>query len=341
MPENRADHDKWQIGPAASGTVPRLYQRAFGILTEQIEKGALPEGTRLQESDVAAQFGISRTPARQALVELERSGLISKASGRGYIVGMPANRPSGRKARIPIAGDMRLLSSPSWERIYGEVEGEIVARISFAGWRVNEAMLARHYGVSRTVARDVVARLQQRGVVRKDDRSRWYAPALTPAHVGELYELRWVLEPLALVKAAPHVPPGFLAGMRKHLENAIANARQIGGDVLDSLEEEMHVALLGYCGNGTLMQAITLHQSLLVAHHFLYRWTPRLFETEPFLPEHLEIIARLESGKVKEAAKALERHLRVSRERAIARVNVITREFRAEDLPYLERMGSE
>jgi DNA-binding GntR family transcriptional regulator len=341
VPEKRIGQQDEHLGEAVSGTAPRLYQRAFKILAEQIAKGLLPQGARLQESDIAAQFGISRTPARQALAELEQDGLISKTGGRGYIVGTLPNDASGKKARIPVAGDVRLVSSPSWERIYSEVEGEIVARISFAAWRVNEAVLARHYGVSRTVARDVMGRLQQRGIIRKDERSRWYAPALTPAHVGELYELRWVLEPLALLKAAPNLPPGFLSAMRAHLEEAIANARQIGGDTLDRLEEEMHVILLGYCGNRTLMQAIALHQSLLVAHRFLYRWTPRLFETEPFLPEHLEIVERLASGRIEDAAGMLEHHLRVSRERAIARVDVIAREFNAEDLPYLERMANE
>src|SRR3546814_15513753 len=108
----------------------------------------------------------------------------------------------------------------------------------------------------------------------------------------------------------------------------IANAQTLGGATLDSLEDELHVALLGHCGNRTLMQAITLHQSLLIAHRFLYRWTPRLFETEPFLPEHREIVERLEDGRVKAAAAALEAHLRVSRDRAIARIEVRSAERR-------------
>jgi DNA-binding GntR family transcriptional regulator len=191
--------------------------------------------------------------------------------------------------------------------------------------------------VSRTVARDVIARLQQRGVVRKDERARWQAPALTPEHVGELYELRAILEPVALVKAAPNAPPGFVAGMRAHLEDAIAHAREIDGSTLDELEQEMHVLLLGRCGNRALMQTITLAQSLLIAHRFLYRWTPRLFESEPFLPEHLAIVERLQSGRTAEAARSLKRHLRVSRERAIARIAVVAREFDPDDLGYLER----
>jgi DNA-binding GntR family transcriptional regulator len=97
--------------------------------------------------------------------------------------------------------------------------------------------------------------------------------------------------------------------------------------------------LLGHCGNQTLMQSIALPQSLLIAHRFLYRWTPRLFDTEPFLPEHLDVILQLGSGQVEKAAKTLEEHLRVSQERAIARVAEVIREFRPDDLPYLERLG--
>ena len=326
-------------GRAPTGTVPRLYQRAFEILAAQIERGTVPPGTRLYESAIAEQFRISRAPARQALAELERAGLVARGAGRGYLVqpgrGEPATISAADTGQV-----VPLLSASSWERIYQEVEEEIVARISFAGWRVNEAKLARHYDVSRTVARDVVGRLQQRGVVRKDERSRWYAPALTPDHIGELYELRWILEPVALAKAAPRLPAGFLSAMRTRIEDAMANARTLEGSTLDQLEEEMHVRLLGFCDHRTLLQAIAQPQSLLIAHRFLYRWTVRLFETEPFLPEHMEIVERLERGRVREATAALDHHLRVSRDRAIARVDLIVREFKAEDLPYLERLGS-
>lgn len=321
-----------------SGPTPRLYQRASEILARQIGEGVLAPGTRLQESGIAQQFGISRAPARRALAELAERGLLEKPAGRGYLVRPAARRRKGETAAPPPGVEAPLLSLATWERIYGEVEDEIIARIAVASWRLNEAELARSYGVSRTVTRDVVGRLQQRGLLRKDDSARWYAPALTPEHIGELYELRWLLEPVALMKAAPRVPPAFLAGLREHLETAIAHAHTIGGATLDSLEEELHVALLGHCGNRTLMQAITLHQSLLIAHRFLYRWTPHLFETEPFLPEHHEIIERLAEGKPQAAAEALENHLRVSRERAIARVDVIRRELTPEPLSYLERL---
>lgn len=218
------------------------------------------------------------------------------------------------------------------------MEGEIVARTSFAAWRVNEAELARYYGVSRTVARDVVARLQQRGIVRKDDSGRWNAPALTPDHVGELYELRWLLEPVALAKAAPRLPNDLLPTMRASLEDALARADEIDGSVLDRLERELHVVLLSHCANTTLMQAITLPQSLSIAHQFLYLWMSRMFESEPFLPEHLEVVDHLQAGRSDAAARALENHLRLSGARALARIEAIASGPLPELLPYLERL---
>lgn len=341
MPQNRLVRPGTHGDAVELGAAPRLYQRAFDILAVQIENGVLSPGMPLRESGVAAQFGISRAPARRALAELERSGLVEKSQGRGYTVRTGAGRrtPASASRLMPPDREVRLSSLSSWERIYADVEDEIIARISFADWRVNEAELARFYGVSRTVARDVMSRLQQRGLVRKDERSRWYAPALTPDHISELYELRWILEPVALIQAVPRLPQELLARMRQHLEHAIANAGSVDGALLDELEQELHIVLLGHCGNRALMQAITPHQSLLIAHRFLYRWTPRLYETEPFLPEHAEVVERLDSGFADDAAEALKRHLRLSLDRAMERVDVIARKFDPEDLPYLTRLG--
>ena len=316
---------------------PKLYRRASEALAADIAGAKLLPGTRLTETAVAERFGISRAPARQALQELERTGHVRKAETRGYDVLAPAIPVAQSGEPSPEGDDPKFTFLPSWELIYPDIEIEIVSRTSLASWRINEAVLARHYGVSRTVARDVVARLQQRGIARKDDKGRWFAPALTPRHIDELYELRWVLEPLALEKAVPHLPDGLLPRMRAHIEAAMA-ASETDGEALDALEQELHVELLGHCGNDALMRAISLPQALLVAHHFLYRWTSELFDTEPFLPEHREIVTRLEEGNVEAAKEALVRHLKISRQRAMLRIQAVAEVIEPTELPYLERL---
>lgn len=336
------------MGSSASGIAPKLYQRARDALASEIAGGALAAGMRLTESGVAGRFGISRAPARQALAELQRLGLVRKAGARGYEVVAGDRPPGSEPGPEPEAGpadpqqtaDPRIHFLSSWELIYPQIEIEIVSRTSLAGWRINEAMLAKHHGVSRTVARDVVARLQQRGIARKDDRGRWYAPALTAKHIDELYELRWVLEPLALEKAFPLLPEGLLLRLRSHVESAIASASPTEAETLDALEQELHVELLGYCGNDSLMRAISLPQALLVAHHFLYRWTSELFDTEPFLPEHLDVIDRLLAEDIGGAKEALVRHLQISRERAMRRIQAVASVISPDALPYLERLDA-
>ncbi|MDQ1183898.1 DNA-binding GntR family transcriptional regulator [Agrobacterium larrymoorei] len=291
---------------------------------------------------VANRFGISRAPARQALAELERLHLVRKTESRGYDV-VAKNRSMQQTGTtdensLPPADTMRMQPRSSWELIYDNIEIEIVSRTSLAAWRINEAMLAKHYGVSRTVARDVVARLQQRGIVNKDESGRWYAPALTAKHIDELYELRWILEPIALEKAVPNLPDGLLISLRKNVADAIQSVDKIDGEMLDALEQQLHVELLGYCENASLMQAISLPQALLVAHHFLYHWTMELFDTEPFLPEHLAIFDSLLTGDIEGAKSALVRHLQISRSRAMKRITAVAEVISPDELPYLEKM---
>ncbi|MCO5734277.1 GntR family transcriptional regulator [Rhizobium sp. SSA_523] len=324
--------------PIPPTTAPKLYRRACDRLAREISSGLIAAGTRLTETAVAERFAISRAPARQALAELEERGLVRKAQGRGYEVETVAADPRAARAE-PVADAIvqELQPHASWELIYPDVEIEVVSRTAMASWRINEALLARHFGVSRTVAREVVARLQERGIVRKDASARWIAPALTERHINELYELRWVLEPLALAKAVPLLPQGCLARLRRHLEEAVA-AQRVDSDRLDQLEQELHVDLLGYCGNHALLRAVSLPQALLVAHHFLYRRTADMFESEPFLPEHLKVVECLERQDVDAACEALADHLKVSRHRAMLRIRAVADVITPVDLPYLERL---
>jgi len=326
--------DQWK-DIVMRGAAPRLYQSARDRLALDIANGGLVEGQRLSETWVAEHFGISRAPARQALVELAAQGLLAKEQGRrGYVVAASADVKGSNEGAVAKRGPIQFL--PSWQRIYSEIEREIFARTSIASWRVNELALAKHYGVSRTVARDVVARLQQRGIIDKAEGGRWLAPALTDKRLHDLFELRWVLESLALEKALPRLPEDLLIRLRANLDAAVL-AAQVSAATLDALEQQLHVELLGYCDNQALLEAVRLPQTLLVAHHFLYQWTSGLFATEPFLPEHLAIVAALQSGDLNGAQAALVDHLQISHERAMLRVQTIAGTIEPYDLPYLER----
>lgn len=63
-----------------------LAQRLRDELEEAIIQGAMPPGTHLDEAQLAARFGVSRTPIREALTQLAGAGLLERRPRRGVIV---------------------------------------------------------------------------------------------------------------------------------------------------------------------------------------------------------------------------------------------------------------
>ncbi len=55
-------------------------------IEEQIATGALPPGSSLDEATLVEQFGVSRTPVREALIQLAAEGLIEIRPRRGAVV---------------------------------------------------------------------------------------------------------------------------------------------------------------------------------------------------------------------------------------------------------------
>lgn len=58
-------------------------------IEEQIFTGAFDDGDRLDEIRLAAQYGVSRTPIREALMRLVSSGLAEQQPRRGVFVHQP------------------------------------------------------------------------------------------------------------------------------------------------------------------------------------------------------------------------------------------------------------
>lgn len=320
----------------AAGRAPRLNEQVASELERRIAAGLLGPGTPLSEIRLAEEFGISRAPVRGALHRLEQSGLVRRSgSRRSYVV---VRRPDGTAAPVMIvapAEPAKVSATASWEGIYRDVSRKAVARAAFGSWRITETELAAHYGVSRTVAREVLGRLDHIGIIRKDSRSRWYLPALTPQRVGELYEMRRVLEPIALRKAAASVPRAMLAAMRAELESAGERPELTPAEAFDRMERQLHVDLLSYADHTTLLETLQHYHALLVANAYLYESTRGPAGPDPFIEEHLAVVRALDAGRVEQAADALEKHLEVASGRVLRRIGSVVDTGHLEPLRYL------
>lgn len=64
-------------------------QRLRQTIEDEIVDGVLRPGDRLDEVPLAARFGVSRTPIREALLQLAVTGLIEIKPRRGAVVSLP------------------------------------------------------------------------------------------------------------------------------------------------------------------------------------------------------------------------------------------------------------
>jgi DNA-binding GntR family transcriptional regulator len=64
----------------------KLSDRLRESIEEEILMGRFPPGSRIDEAALGAQFGVSRTPIREALIQLASSGLVAIRRRHGALV---------------------------------------------------------------------------------------------------------------------------------------------------------------------------------------------------------------------------------------------------------------
>ena len=89
--------------------------RTYVALRDLIIRGRLAPGARVRESDVSERFGISRTPAREALMRLKQEGFV-------------VEDPNSAKTRLRVAPLATDDVFELWSLI-GSIEGQALARV--------------------------------------------------------------------------------------------------------------------------------------------------------------------------------------------------------------------
>jgi DNA-binding GntR family transcriptional regulator len=64
----------------------KMSEQLRETIEEQIATGQLPPGSCLDEASLAQRYGVSRTPAREALIQLQAQGLVEIRPRRGATV---------------------------------------------------------------------------------------------------------------------------------------------------------------------------------------------------------------------------------------------------------------
>lgn len=308
-----------------------LYEAIATALRHAMAKRVLKAGDLINESMVAQAFNVSRTPVKAALQALLDQNVVYKHSGRGVVIG-PAKAVTTvtRLSAVELTslepfGDA-IRSPDSWIQVYNEVEREVCNHSIFGPVRIIETELAKSFDVSRTVAHEVLMRLEGVGLVEKDPAGRWSIVPMTAERVRQLYEIRRYLEPPALRKSVEHIPQAVLNHMWERLEAIGKRYPNVSEAELDDLEKDLHFRCLSYCQNDELIKLLGHTQALLINNKHMLGGYLKLPSMDPFLEEHRLIMQALMQRQPDAAAQALDDHLRLSIAKTVERLHIVASE---------------
>lgn len=298
-----------------------LFEVAANFIRNNILRGHLYSGLVLQESALAERLDMSRATIKRALEIIESENLIERFSGRGFLVSGDDLEPKRINLReLPLDhSDMEEgLGKPSWLRVYDEVAYHVARSPVFGRCRILEALVAEEYNVSRTIVRDVLARLQERGLIQKNRTSRWVVEPLSAKKIKDKYELRSILEVAALTSAKLPVQP--LKELSKEIAE-LTDARTMPPQKWTEIEKQFFDMVILSTPNEDLAAVASDNKLGLEACQsalFALGLPP---DSQSIL-ELGQVIELAVSGSRLEAANMLALHLEKARDRTIAQLKI-------------------
>jgi DNA-binding GntR family transcriptional regulator len=335
------------------GTMAAVPQGALGVsvhkayydivrdwLTDNINVGMLPPGTRLTVAAVADRLSVSRSPVKRALDLLEQDGRLSRDGGQGYVVFGARSAPQSTNLHtlpLHLPHHQAALVRPSWEAILDAVSEAVMDCIPFGMYQISETDIGHHFNVSRTVTREALARLHDRGVITKDRASHWIAGPLSARMLDDAHELRRLLEPAAIVAACPLLEYGRIGAMAGRVARAMAATEPLPPDLIDDLEADLHERCLSPLRNRRMAVAVGQVQLGRVVNRLFDTYIGQHDETA-MLREHQSVLHHLALGDATGAGQAMRFHLDAGHQRTRDRLKVLSVFSEPAIAPYLSRI---
>lgn len=199
------------------------------------------------------------------------------------------------------------------EKAYTYVRDQILTSLPATGTFLNEQELATRIGVSRTPVREALLMLQAEGLVEMVPKRGAHVPAMSGRQIGELMDLRGVLERHAASRAlAVHTAP--ITDMRAALaeQEALADtADEAAAREFISWDSKFHQILVDSAGSELLSSTYAglRARQLRVGLAALFA-TPN--RQRLVCDEHQHIVDALERGDERLAHTKIDEHLEIT-----------------------------
>ncbi|MBI3505243.1 MAG: GntR family transcriptional regulator [Proteobacteria bacterium] len=202
-------------------------------------------------------------------------------------------------------------ASASAETVFARVVLAIQAHRLRPGTRLVEERLGRHFGVSRTIVRQGLAKLAQAGLV--DLLPNRGAQVVRPsvARTREVFAARLLIERAMVADVARVAGAPQIAALRAHLRREEAARRRSDRLALVQLTGEFHLLLADMAGNSVLAETLRRFETITCLAILAY---DRTGDSACPPDEHAAIVDAIERRDARKAAQLMGAHLAHVRE---------------------------
>ncbi len=257
-------------------------------------------GQHISAQTVANDFGISRSPVREALQLLLDAGLVVQKPNRGFFVTDSQQQLERSNALSAALED----EQSDYQQIADDWRRDALPE------EVTEQYLRNRYGITKARLNDLLVRAVREGWAERKPGYGWrfLTVAKTPEAFEKIYHFRMVIEPAAMLDPDYEIDLQMLANLKR------IQMRMLDHDIehqplerLLSVGADFHEELIKFSGNPYF------HQSLVRVNQMRRLLEYRtVFNRERFVEQtqgHLAIIELLERGEIIEASYNMRRHL--------------------------------
>jgi DNA-binding GntR family transcriptional regulator len=276
-----------------------LQTRVLREIIVHARRENLPAGSHLAESHLAQVVGTSRFPISAALSHLTELGVVTHDRNRGFFLAKPASALADMAQEWSNAAE-----DPTYLEIANARQNQQLADV------VSEAELMEQFGVSRSVLRKVLSRIQEEGWIERRTGHGWeFLPMIDSSEAyEESYALRLAIEPAGILSAKfrPDLPA--LDACRKQQEFIVSSGfKTMTAIELFEANARFHETIAACSGNRFILQTVRRLDQLrrLVEYMQAERRLPRKGQAE----EHLEILNCISKGDYLGAATKMRDHL--------------------------------
>ncbi len=281
-----------------------VYKETFNQSLDLIDQ--LGVDTNLPpETELAAQWNISRTTVRAVLEQLNQTGIINWVGRRKTILRKPDKRDY--YAAHETQSTARKVELAFMEYVLG---GDVVP-----GTILRESDLVREFGVSTSAVREYLIRFSRFGLIQKEPNRHWVLNGFTREFAMELFDVREMFEMRGFRR---YLDPA--ANAVDHLQLAELEDRHVW--MIDHIEDEFlkfprldeqfHQLFIAGLDNRFIND---FYELVSLIFHFHYRWkkSDEMERNATAAREHLDVLRAIRGGDGVLAVEKFAFHLQSAR----------------------------